>query len=52
MSEREIPPSHDPLGEVLQLLKLSGTLYCRSHLTAPWSVASKLAGREGGNPGV
>ncbi|MAS26573.1 MAG: AraC family transcriptional regulator [Oceanospirillaceae bacterium] len=38
MSEREIPPSHDPLGEVLQLLKLSGTLYCRSHLTAPWSV--------------
>jgi len=28
----------DPLGETLHLLKLTGTLYCRSELTAPWGV--------------
>ncbi len=33
-----LPPSADPLGEVLHLLRLTGTLYCRSELTAPWGV--------------
>jgi len=28
----------DPLGEILHLLRLTGTLYCRSELTAPWGV--------------
>jgi len=28
----------DPLGEALHLLHLTGTLYCRSELTAPWGV--------------
>ncbi|MCU7927820.1 MAG: AraC family transcriptional regulator [Candidatus Thiodiazotropha sp. (ex Dulcina madagascariensis)] len=30
--------STDPLGETLHLLRLTGTLYCRSELTAPWGV--------------
>ena len=34
----EIPPFTDPLGEALHLLRLTGTLYCRSELTAPWGV--------------
>jgi AraC-like DNA-binding protein len=33
-----LPPSTDPLGETLHLLHLTGTLYCRSELTAPWGV--------------
>jgi AraC-like DNA-binding protein len=33
-----LPPSADPLGEALHLLRLTGTLYCRSELTAPWGV--------------
>jgi len=28
----------DPLGETLHQLRLTGTLYCRSELTAPWGV--------------
>ncbi|MFC1747947.1 AraC family transcriptional regulator [Pseudomonadota bacterium] len=28
----------DPLGETLHLLRLTGTLYCRSELSAPWGV--------------
>jgi AraC-like DNA-binding protein len=28
----------DPLGETLHLLRLTGTFYCRSELTAPWGV--------------
>ena len=34
----EIPPFTDPLGETLHLLRLTGTFYCRSELTAPWGV--------------
>jgi AraC-like DNA-binding protein len=34
----EIPAFTDPLGETLHLLRLTGTLYCRSELTAPWGV--------------
>ncbi len=34
-----IPEFTDPLGETLHLLRLTGTLYCRSELTAPWGVA-------------
>lgn len=33
-----LPASADPLGETLHLLCLTGTLYCRSELTAPWGV--------------
>jgi len=32
------PPSSDPLGEVLQLLQLSGVLYCSAELTDPWGI--------------
>ncbi len=31
-------PPVDPLGEVLHLLRLTGTLYCRAELTAPWGI--------------
>ncbi len=30
--------SLEPLGEVLHLLRMSGTFYCRSHFTAPWGL--------------
>lgn len=33
-----IPSYTDPLGETLHLLRLTGTFYCRSELTAPWGV--------------
>jgi len=34
----KIPPITDPLGDALHLLRLTGTLYCRSELTAPWGI--------------
>jgi len=34
----ELPPSSDPLGEVLQLLQLTGVLYCNAQLTDPWGI--------------
>jgi len=34
----EIPELIDPLGEVLHLLRLTGTLYSRADLTAPWAI--------------
>ncbi len=33
-----ITPSQDPLGEVLHLLKPTGTLYCQSELRTPWAI--------------
>jgi AraC-like DNA-binding protein len=33
-----IPEIIDPIGEALHLLRLNGTFYCRSELTAPWGV--------------
>lgn len=33
-----LPVASDPLGETLHLLRLTGTLYCRSELTAPWGI--------------
>ena len=36
--EPELPPSSDPLGEVLQLLRLTGVLYCNAELTDPWGI--------------
>lgn len=33
-----IANSTDPLGDTLHLLRLTGTLYCRSELTAPWGI--------------
>lgn len=37
-TDREIPNFTDPFGETLHLLRLTGTLYCRAELTAPWGV--------------
>lgn len=34
----ELPPSSDPFGEVLHLLKLTGVLYCNAQLTDPWGI--------------
>ncbi|HEV7345378.1 MAG TPA: AraC family transcriptional regulator [Devosia sp.] len=31
-------PLSDPLGEVLHMLRLTGTLYCRAEMTAPWGL--------------
>ena len=31
-------PVGDPLGEILHLLKLTGTFYCQSRLSAPWGI--------------
>ena len=31
-------PPRDPLGEVLHMLRLTGTLHCRAELTAPWGL--------------
>lgn len=31
-------PPTDPLGEVLHMLRLTGTLYCRATMTAPWGI--------------
>ncbi len=33
-----LPPTGDPFGETLHLLRLTGTLYCRAELTAPWGI--------------
>lgn len=37
-TDTTIPGFTDPLGETLHLLKPTGTLYCRSELTAPWGI--------------
>jgi AraC-like DNA-binding protein len=34
----DLPPSSDPFGEVLQLLQLSGVLYCSAELSDPWGI--------------
>ena len=36
--EAELPPTSDPLGEVLQLLQLTGVLYCSAEFTDPWGI--------------
>ena len=33
-----LPPANDPIGETLHLLRLTGSLYCRAELTAPWGI--------------
>ncbi len=40
MASDPYPPTNtaDPLGETLHLLRLTGTLYCRAELTAPWGI--------------
>jgi AraC-like DNA-binding protein len=35
---RVIPDTFDPLGEALYLMRLNGSLYCQSELTAPWAI--------------
>jgi len=35
---REVPASADPLAQTLHLLKLTGALYCRAELNAPWGI--------------
>jgi AraC-like DNA-binding protein len=34
----KIPLTHDPLGEALHFLRMSGVFYCRSEFTAPWAL--------------
>lgn len=34
----KLPPSSDPFGEVLQLLQLTGVLYCNAQLSDPWGI--------------
>ena len=34
----EFPTGNDSLGEVLHLLRLTGTLYCRGEFTQPWAI--------------
>ncbi|MEV0680343.1 AraC family transcriptional regulator [Actinosynnema sp. NPDC050436] len=36
---RPFPDSADQLGEALHLLRLTGTLYCRAELGAPWGIS-------------
>ncbi|MBT8130469.1 MAG: AraC family transcriptional regulator [Gammaproteobacteria bacterium] len=35
---RSVPVYTDPIGETLHRLRLNGTLYCKSELTAPWGI--------------
>src|SRR5215813_8175115 len=35
----KIPVVHDPLGEALHFLRMSGVFYCRSEFTEPWALA-------------
>ncbi len=37
-TDTSIPGFSDPLGEILHLLKLTGSLYSRADLTAPWGI--------------
>lgn len=37
-TDPQLPPSSDPLSEVLQLLQLTGVLYCNAELTDPWGI--------------
>ncbi|MEZ4360786.1 MAG: AraC family transcriptional regulator [Kofleriaceae bacterium] len=39
MKDRRTWEPIDPLGEALHFLRMSGTFYCRSELTAPWALA-------------
>lgn len=39
MKDRDAWAPVDPLGEALHFLRMSGTFYCRSELTAPWALA-------------
>lgn len=32
-------PTEDPLGEALHFLRMTGSFYCRSELTAPWGLS-------------
>ena len=34
----QIQPQSDSLGEILHLVRMSGTFYCRTELTAPWGL--------------
>ena len=37
-TDADLPESTDPLNEVLQLLQMSGTLYCNAELSDPWGL--------------
>lgn len=39
MIDRPLWTPVDPLGEALHFLRMTGTFYCRSELTAPWGLA-------------
>lgn len=44
MKAKDLWPAVDPLGEALHFLRMSGSFYCRSEVTAPWSVALPAVG--------
>ncbi|MFP2926482.1 AraC family transcriptional regulator [Pyxidicoccus sp. 3LG] len=39
MKSQQLWASADPLGEALHFLRMSGSFYCRSELTAPWGLS-------------
>ena len=39
MTDKRLWASVDPLGEALHFLRMTGSFYCRSELTAPWGLA-------------
>lgn len=43
MTKKDVWAPLDPLGEALHFLRMSGTFYCRSELTAPWALALPAA---------
>lgn len=38
VQRHQVPVNSDPLNETLQMLQLTGMLYCRAELTAPWGI--------------
>lgn len=36
--DTDLPPSTDPLSDVLRLLRPTGVLYCNAYLTDPWGI--------------
>jgi AraC-like DNA-binding protein len=39
MDLRDTPDVHDPLGEALHALRMSGAFYCRSEFSEPWGLS-------------
>lgn len=46
MTARSNPPSHDPLSEVLGMIRLSGAVFLDNRFSAPWSVLSSVSAED------